>query len=77
MFSGGVAMNAKAMGKIIELKEVKSLWVPGASQDDSICIGASLEHNKNKFVNLNFYILEMTLMKMKKNLLKDLIIKNL
>ena len=53
VFSGGVAMNAKAMGKIIELKEVKSLWVPGASQDDSICIGASLEHNKNKFVNLN------------------------
>ena len=29
VFSGGVAMNAKAMGKIIELKEVKSLWVPG------------------------------------------------
>ena len=24
-----------------------------ASQDDLICIGASLEHNKNKFVNLN------------------------
>ena len=48
-----------------------------ASQDDSICIGASLEHNKNKFVNLNSLYLEMTLMKMKKNLLKDLIIKNL
>ena len=53
VFSGGVAMNAKAMGKIIELKNVKSLWVPGASQDDSICIGASMEHNEKKFVNLN------------------------
>lgn len=53
VFTGGVAMNAKAMGKIIELKEVKSLWVPGASQDDSICIGATMEFNDNKFVNLN------------------------
>ena len=48
VFSGGVSMNAKAMGKLLELKEVKSLWVPGAGQDDSICIGAAMENKINK-----------------------------
>ena len=45
-FSGGVGMNAKAMGKLIENKEIKKLWVPGAGQDDSTCIGAAIEVQK-------------------------------
>ena len=39
-------MNAKAMGKLIENKEIKKLWVPGAGQDDSTCIGAAIEVQK-------------------------------
>jgi len=61
-FSGGVGMNAKAMGKLLENKKIKSLWVPGAGQDDSTCIGAAIEvqnkltNNKDKFVDLkNLY----------------------
>ncbi len=61
-FSGGVGMNAKAMGKLLENNKIKNLWVPGAGQDDSTCIGASIEVNKsfnknnNNFVNLkNLY----------------------
>tara|TARA_B100000795_G_scaffold270028_1_gene262012 strand:- start:10156 stop:11907 length:1752 start_codon:yes stop_codon:yes gene_type:complete len=55
VISGGVSMNAKAMGRLLEMPEVKNLWVPGAGQDDSICIGAAMEvnKNKNKFFNLN------------------------
>ena len=54
VISGGVAMNAKAMGKLLELKELKKLWVPGASSDDSTCIGAGMEKNVNidKFIDL-------------------------
>ena len=52
-FSGGVAMNAKAMGKLLESKKINELWVPGAGQDDSTCIGAAIEVNKiNKQKNL-------------------------
>ncbi len=61
-FSGGVGMNAKAMGKLLEQNKIKSLWVPGAGQDDSTCIGAAVElqkkitNNKNYFVDLkNLY----------------------
>ena len=61
-FSGGVGMNAKAMGKLLENKKIINLWVPGAGQDDSTCIGASIEvqknisKNKNNFVDLkNLY----------------------
>jgi len=48
-------MNAKAIGKLLELNELENLWVPGAGQDDSICIGAAMEvnPNKKKFFNLN------------------------
>jgi carbamoyltransferase len=55
VISGGVSMNAKAIGKLLERHEVKNLWVPGAGQDDSICIGAAMEidQNKNRFFNLN------------------------
>ena len=53
VLSGGVALNAKAIGKILKLKEVKSLWVPGVSSDESNCIGAAIEKiDNNKFFNL-------------------------
>ena len=52
--SGGVSMNAKAMGHLLNLKEIKSLWVPGVGNDDSLCIGAPMEvhKSKNKFFDL-------------------------
>ena len=55
VITGGVSMNAKAMGKLLQIKEVKSLWVPGVGNDDSLCIGAAMEknNNKDKFFNLN------------------------
>ena len=56
VFSGGVAMNAKAMGKLLEIKDLNKLWVPGAGQDDSLCLGAAMQINndlkKKKFFNL-------------------------
>ena len=55
-FSGGVGMNAKAMGKLIENKQIKNLWVPGAGQDDSTCVGASIEVQKKLNVKKNFYV---------------------
>ena len=48
VISGGVAMNAKAMGNLLEIKEIKSLWVPGVGNDESLCIGAPMELNKSK-----------------------------
>lgn len=57
-FTGGVAMNAKAMGKLLEHKEIKSLWVPGAGQDDSTCFGAAIELHK-KFVRNNNYFIDL------------------
>ena len=33
IYSGGVAMNIKAMGKLAELKEVKNLFVGGSASD--------------------------------------------
>ena len=55
VISGGVAMNAKAMGNLLEHKEIRSLWVPGVGNDDSLCIGAPMELNKSKdkFFDLN------------------------
>ena len=55
-------MNAKAMGKLIENKEIKKFWVPGAGQDDSTCVGASIsseELNRREifFVDLKIFIL--------------------
>tara|TARA_Y100000590_G_scaffold466738_1_gene643140 strand:+ start:1004 stop:2227 length:1224 start_codon:yes stop_codon:yes gene_type:complete len=55
-FSGGVGMNAKAMGKLLENKKIKNLWVPGAGQDDSTCIGASIEVQKNMSKNKNNFV---------------------
>ncbi|KPK42833.1 MAG: hypothetical protein AMJ78_01055 [Omnitrophica WOR_2 bacterium SM23_29] len=52
VFSGGVAMNIKAMGKIAALPCVEKMFVPGAISDESNCIGAAigakLHFNSNK-----------------------------
>jgi len=42
VISGGVSMNVKAMGNLMKIKNLKNLWVPGAGNDDSLCIGAAL-----------------------------------
>ena len=50
---GGVALNAKAIGKILDIKSVKSVWVPGVAGDESNCIGSAVEKIKqNKFFDL-------------------------
>ena len=41
LLSGGVAMNIKANCEIAKLKEVESLFVPGAPSDESLQIGAA------------------------------------
>lgn len=55
-FSGGVGMNAKAMGKLLECKQIKNLWVPGAGQDDSTCIGATIEVQKQLSKKKNYFV---------------------
>tara|TARA_A100001015_G_scaffold320491_1_gene447052 strand:+ start:1109 stop:2914 length:1806 start_codon:yes stop_codon:yes gene_type:complete len=42
IYSGGVAMNIKAMGKLAELKEVKNLFVGGSASDESLAIGSGI-----------------------------------
>jgi len=42
VLSGGVAMNIKAMGKIAELNEVKSIFVGGSASDESMAISAGI-----------------------------------
>jgi carbamoyltransferase len=42
VFSGGVAMNIKAMGKIAQLPEVDSLFVGGSASDESLSLGSSI-----------------------------------
>jgi len=39
-FSGGVAQNIKATKKIIENKNIKSIFIPPGPGDESLCIGA-------------------------------------
>lgn len=39
--SGGVAMNVKAVGRLLELQEVESLFVGGTASDDTLAIGAA------------------------------------
>ena len=48
---GGVSMNVKAMGNLLKNPDLNRLWVPGASNDESLCVGAALSHfydSKNK-----------------------------
>ena len=47
IYSGGVAMNIKAMGKLAELKEVKNLFVGGSASDESLAIGAGICLNQD------------------------------
>ncbi len=42
IFSGGVAMNIKAMGRIAEMPEVESLFVGGSASDESMAISAGI-----------------------------------
>lgn len=42
IFSGGVAMNIKAMGKIAELPEVEDMFVGGSASDESMAISAGI-----------------------------------
>ena len=41
---GGVSMNVKAMGNLLNNTNLKKLWVPGASNDESLCAGAALSY---------------------------------
>lgn len=53
-FSGGVAMNVKAMGEIAKLSEVSKLYVPPSSGDESHIFGSALSYyvkiNKNRSI---------------------------
>lgn len=42
VISGGVAMNIKAMGKIADLPEVKSLFIGGSASDESMAISSGI-----------------------------------
>ena len=42
VFSGGVAMNIKAMGKIAELDEVEDIFVGGSASDESMAISSAI-----------------------------------
>lgn len=42
IFSGGVAMNVKAMGAVAKLPKLKHFFVPGSAADESLAIGAGL-----------------------------------
>jgi carbamoyltransferase len=55
-FSGGVAMNVKAMGELSKLSEINSLHVPPSSGDESHIFGAAysyLYQNNVSIKNLN------------------------
>ena len=50
VFSGGVALNVKAMGRIARRPEVEDLFIMGSAADESLCIGTclSLAHENNQ-----------------------------
>ena len=53
VMGGGVALNAKAIGKVLEIKGITSAWIPGVAGDESNCIGAAVEGiQKEKFFDL-------------------------
>jgi len=43
MFTGGVAMNIKAMMELTKLQQVKSLWVGATSSDESLSMGVLMQ----------------------------------
>jgi carbamoyltransferase len=61
VYSGGVAMNIKAMGKISNLKCVDNLFVGGSASDESIAVSAGIclaedlsRENKKEWSSSNF-----------------------
>ena len=42
IYSGGVAMNIKAMGKLAEIKKLKKLFVGGSASDESLSISSAI-----------------------------------
>ncbi len=63
VFSGGVAMNIKAMGKISNLKKLKNIFVGGSASDESlsvssaICLREELSKDNKKFKRIeNLYL---------------------
>ena len=48
VYSGGVSLNVKANGKLLELKNLKKIFVAGAGGDESISSGAALYVATNK-----------------------------
>jgi carbamoyltransferase len=67
VFSGGVSMNVKAMGKLAELKEVDDIFIGGSAGDESHVISApycvaedySSSWNSNDIENLSHLYLGM------------------
>lgn len=58
IFSGGVAQNVKASKKILENKNISSLFIPPGPGDESLPIGAAYCH----FANFNTYQNEISSM---------------
>ena len=57
IFSGGVAQNVKATKKILESKNINSIYVPPGPGDESLCIGAVYSYfaayeDKNKSLKI-------------------------
>lgn len=50
VFSGGVSMNVKANGKLLDIKELKNLFVAGTGSDETLCFGAAIYLAKMKNV---------------------------
>ena len=42
IYSGGVAMNIKAMGKLAEIKQLRNLFIGGSASDESLCISSAI-----------------------------------
>ena len=52
MFTGGVAMNIKAMMVLADQPEVGSLWVGATSSDESLSMGVLYQHAYNEGISI-------------------------
>jgi len=52
VLSGGVGMNIKAMGEVVNKTDLRDFYVPGNPSDESNCIGAAYYYN-HSLGNLN------------------------
>ena len=85
IYSGGVAMNIKAMGKLTELDSVDNLFVGGSASDESLAIGSGIclqedltLKNKESWSSNNFSRIETLYLGPKSSSQEeDKIIKNL